>query len=55
MLTCTVTSARYLGILIHYAISELQLQNALGEVMWLQDDAPLHVGSSQTSLKSTIW
>ena len=36
--TCTVMSARYLNTLIHYAIAELQRQNALSEVVWMQDE-----------------
>ena len=54
--TCTVTSARYLDMLTHYSIPELQRQNALSEVVWMQDGSPPEVGSfSQPSLKSTIW
>ena len=44
--TCTVTSIRYLDMLTYYAIPELQLQNALYEVVWMQDGVPPHVGSS---------
>ena len=44
--TCTVTSARYLDMLTHYTILELQRQNALSKVVWMQDSAPLHAGSS---------
>ena len=39
-----VTSARYLGMLTHYVISETQLQNALSEVVWMQDGTPPHIG-----------
>ena len=42
--TCTETSIRYLGMLTHYAIPELQRQNALSKIVWMQDGAPLHVG-----------
>ena len=44
--TCTVTSARYLDMLTQYAIPKLQRQNALSEVLWMQDGAPPHVGFS---------
>ena len=44
--TCTVTSARYLDMLTRYAIPALQRQNALSEVVWMQDGAPPHIGSS---------
>ena len=50
--TCTVTSARYLDMLTHYAIPELQRQNALSEVLWMQDGAHSHVGSSVKGLLS---
>ena len=33
-------------MLIHFTILELQRQNALSEVVWMQDDAPPYVGSS---------
>ena len=42
--TCTVTSARYLDMLTHYVISETQLQNALSDVVCLQDGTPPHIG-----------
>ena len=48
--TCTVTSTRYLDILNHYAIPELQRQNALSEVVWMQDGSPPHVGSTVKGL-----
>ena len=44
--TCTITSDRYLDMLTHYAISKLQWQNALSDVVWMQDVAPHRVGSS---------
>ena len=44
--TCTLTSACYQDMLIHCAIPELQRQNALSEVVWMQDGVPPHVGSS---------
>ena len=46
---CTVTSAHYLDMLTHHAISELQRQNALSEVVRIQDGIPPHVGSSNVS------
>ena len=54
--TCEVTSAYYLDMLINYAIPELQPQNTLSEVVWMQDDAP-HTCKvfSQASLKPTVW
>ena len=33
-------------MLTHYAIPELQRQNSLSEVVWMQDGAPPYVGSS---------
>ena len=44
--TCTVTSTRYLDMLTHCAIPKLPRQNAPSEVMWTQDGAPPHLGSS---------
>ena len=44
--TCTLTSARYLDMLTHYAISELQRQKSLSEVVLMQDGVPPQVGSS---------
>ena len=44
--TCTVTSTRYLDMLTHYAIPELQRKKALSAVLWMQDGDPPHVGSS---------
>ena len=32
-------------MLTHYAIPELRRQNALSEVVWMQDGAPPHTGS----------
>ena len=43
---CTVTSARYLDKLTHYAIPELQLENALSEIEWMQDGTHPHVEPS---------
>ena len=48
----TVTSSRYLDMLALYAIPELQRQTALSEVVWMQDGAPPHVGSSVKRLLS---
>ena len=42
---CTVSTACYLDMLTHYAIPQLQQQNTLSEVMWMQDGTPPHVGS----------
>ena len=39
-------SACYQEALTYYAIPELQWQNALSEVVWTQDGASPHVGSS---------
>ena len=39
-------------MLIHYAIPEYHRQNALSEAVWMQDGAPLRVGSSVKSLLS---
>ena len=50
--TCTVTFFDYLEMLTHYAIPELQWQNALSEVVWMQDGAPPHVGFSVKRLLS---
>ena len=50
--TYTVTSARYLDTLTHFAIPELQRQNSLSKGVWMQDSAPPHVGSSVKSLLS---
>ena len=50
--TCTVTSAHYLDMLTHYAIPELQRQNALSEVVWMQDGTAQQVGSSVKRLLS---
>ena len=47
--TCTVTRAHYLDMLTHHAIFELQRQNALSEVVRIQDGIPPHVGSSNVS------
>ena len=41
--TCTVMSVLYLHMLTHYAIPELHRQNALSEVVWIQDGTPPHV------------
>ena len=45
-------STRYLDMLTHYAISDLQRQNAVSEVVWMQDGASPHVGSSVKHLIS---
>ena len=50
--TCIVTSARYLDMLIHYAIPKLQRQNVLSEVVCMQASDPPHVGSSVKRLLS---
>ena len=50
--TCTVTCARYLDMLTHYAILELQRLNALSEVLWMRDGSLPHVGSSVKCLLS---
>ena len=50
--TCTVTKACYLDILTHYAIPDLQRQNALSEVVWMQDVTSPHVGPSVKRLLS---
>ena len=42
----TVTTVRYLDMLTHCAIPEMQRQNTLSEIVWTQDGAPLHLGSS---------
>ena len=39
-------------MLSHYAIPELQRQNALCGIVWMQDGAPPHVGSSVKRLLS---
>ena len=49
---CTVMSAYYLDKLTYYAIPELQQQNALSEVVWMQNSASPHVGSSVKRLLS---
>ena len=47
-----ICGAGYLDMLIHYAIPELQRQNALSVVVLMQDGAPPHVGSSVKRLLS---
>ena len=48
-------STSYLDMLIHCAIPKLQQQNALSEVVGMQDGAPPHITVfSQPSLKSTV-
>ena len=42
--TYTETSAYYLNMLTDYAIPELQHQNALSDVVWMQNGTPPHVG-----------
>ena len=43
-------STLYLDMLTDYAIPKLQLQNALCEIVWMQDGVPPHVWSSVNHL-----